>query len=387
MDKKKPLSNDSKNSKSQEENINYDTKTDNSNKTSDKISLKISNLVNTEKCKIEMEETQKLIEGLNENKFLLNKKMNYIKEEDDKITKFFKCFDISEAEKIKTKMSDKMFEKKYTEKFALKYNLRGFDYLPFLEMSENLENQTLNLLHIVIDNGNKTPKLKEYFFLNEKKIFTFNFEDKVLGKLFFILEKEKNFKNDEDIFSIFALNSEHFGIPKVLMKEKIYSIVSFRKDDFTSVQLQKYYDIQQLYSQINELREKKLKSMNSENSIGYAENFKALVEILDKKIKEIQYDRKKESKNEYQLRIIIQKLNRELDGFYTNPDEISIKTGDILQTIPKNSYILVEAKNNNKLKNIITNLNNKRILLANAHIPLDNMYFIGILNSKPLLKK
>ena len=185
MDKKKPLSNDSKNSKSQEENINYDTKTDNSNKTSDKISLKISNLVNTEKCKIEMEETQKLIEGLNENKFLLNKKMNYIKEEDDKITKFFKCFDISEAEKIKTKMSDKMFEKKYTEKFALKYNLRGFDYLPFLEMSENLENQTLNLLHIVIDNGNKTPKLKEYFFLNEKKIFTFNFEDKVLGKLFF----------------------------------------------------------------------------------------------------------------------------------------------------------------------------------------------------------
>ena len=166
-----------------------------------------------------------------------------------------------------------------------------------------------------------------------------------------------------------------------------YSLVSFRKDDFTSVQLQKYYDIQQLYSQINELREKKLKSMNSENSIGYAENFKALVEILDKKIKEIQYDRKKESKNEYQLRIIIQKLNRELDGFYTNPDEISIKTGDILQTIPKNSYILVEAKNNNKLKNIITNLNNKRILLANAHIPLDNMYFIGILNSKPLLKK
>ena len=387
MDKKKQLIYKSENSKSQKENLSNDAKTDNSNKTSDKISLKISNLVSTEKCKIEMEETQKLIEGLKENKSLLNKKLNYIKEEDDKITKFFKCFDIFEAEKIKTKMTDKMFEKKYTEKFALKYNLRRFDYLPFLEMSENLENQTLNLLHIVLDNGNKTPKLKEYCFLNEKKIFTFNFEDKVLGKLFFILEKEKNLKNGEDIFSILALNSEHFGIPKVLMKEKFYFTVSFRKEDFTSFKLQKYYDIQQLYSQINEYREKKGKSMNSENSIGYAENFKALVETLDKKINEIQYDRKEESKNEYQLRIIIQKFNRELDGFYTNPDEISIKSGDAFQTIPKNSYILVEAKNNNKLKNIITNLNNKRLLLSNAHIPLDNMYFIGILNSKPPIEE
>lgn len=64
----------------------------------------------------------------------------------------------------------KIFEKKYTDKFALLYNLKKFDYLPYLKLSDNLENQTINLIYIVFSKE-KNKGTKNIAF-DDKKIFT-----------------------------------------------------------------------------------------------------------------------------------------------------------------------------------------------------------------------
>ena len=73
---------------------------------------------------------------------------------------------------------------------------------------------------------------------------------------------------------------------------------------------------------------------------------------------------------------------RELDGFYTNPMDITIKSRAGNKIIPKNSYILVEAKNHDKLQDLVKNMHNKATLLGKIGIPEEKMFFVGIFNSK-----
>lgn len=68
-------------------------------------------------------------------------------------------------------------------------------------------------------------------------------------------------------------------------------------------------------------------------------------------IKPKKKDGKDETIKEHTLTISIYKVERELDGFYTNPLDLEIKIEKgISKKIPCNSYIIVEAKNHLKLK-------------------------------------
>ena len=360
-----------------------------SDKSSDRGSLSLSNIISVDESKDKLDKIEILVENLKERDCLLSKKINRIKEEDNTIMKFFECFNIIKSEKLNEKMGDKMFEKKYTEKFALIYNLQGFDYLPFLKISDDLETQTLEFFHISFFEGDKQNILKEYCFLSDNNIFTIDYEDKNIGKLYFIIEKEKNYATGQDIFSILALNSNNiFGVPKIFNKNGKDLVVSFWKEDFNESKLEQYYEIEDIYSKINDIKEKKRykekKPTEDKNTIENFADMDSFKKTLNDKIKEMQkLDEERKAKDEYHIRITIEIIQRELDGFYTNPSEISIKVNENAKVIPANSYILVEAKNHNKIKNIVSNLDNKKRLLKSVNIPVDKMFFIGILNTKP----
>ena len=62
--------------------------------------------------------------------------------------------------------------------------------------------------------------------------------------------------------------------------------------------------------------------------------------------------------------------------------DITIKSRAGNKIIPKNSYILVEAKNHDKLQDLVKNMHNKATLLGKIGIPEEKMFFVGIFNSK-----
>ena len=67
--------------------------------------------------------------------------------------------------------------------------------------------------------------------MKDIKIFTIQYDEK-FGNLFFIIEREKDFSNGEDIYSVLALKNDdknNFGIPKIFEKEKDKLTVSFWK--------------------------------------------------------------------------------------------------------------------------------------------------------------
>ena len=350
---------------------------------SEKGNMSISKLIDIENINREIEEIKKLTQDLKEENELIPKKIESAIDEDKKIYNFFESFDINEAEIINAKMNDKIFEKKIIEKFALLYNLKGFDYLPYLKLSDNFENQTINFIYIVLSGGDK-QKEKEYCFLDDKKIFTVNYEDKEIGKLFFIIEKEKKIENGEDMFSILAFNENKFGVPKLFSKIKDRWEVLFYQDDFKETKIKLFYDRQNILSKINDYREKKAKK--EENSLNEIitdkdTSFKGLKASLLKINQEIEKSDEKE-KHDNNIVIKLYRDQRELDGFYTNPMDITIKSRAGNKIIPKNSYILVEAKNHDKLQDLVKNMHNKATLLGKIGIPEEKMFFVGIFNSK-----
>mgnify|MGYP006916266037 CR=1 FL=1 len=130
----------------------------------------ISKLIDIWSFNKEIEDIKKLTRDLKEKNDLIPKKIEYAIDEDKKISKFFESFDVNESEIMNSKMYVKIFEKKYTDKFALLYNLKKFDYLPYLKLSDNLENQTINLIYIVFSKE-KNKGTKNIAF-DDKKIFT-----------------------------------------------------------------------------------------------------------------------------------------------------------------------------------------------------------------------
>ena len=312
-----------------------------------------------------------------------------MKEEDEALVKLFHIFDMQQVKSMEKKMNDKMFEKKYSEKFALKYNLNGFDYFPYIHLDDDLETQTIEFYYIIISDDNKK---KEYCFLKDKKIFTIQYDDDKFGNLFFIIEREKDFSNGEDFYSVLALKHDDkgsLGIPKIFQKDKEKLTVSFWEEDFTSSKIEDYYEIQNLYSKLYDYKEQKKNNNLKDNE--EKEKIKIINDALKLKNDALKNDNKTKKKNdnneaikEHTLTISIYKVERELDGFYTNPLdlEIIIEKG-VSKKIPCNSYIIVEAKNHNKIKEIKANLFEKRSILANIQIPLEKIFIVGILNSKP----
>ena len=228
--------------------------------------------------------------------------------------------------------------------------------------------------------------------MKDKKIFTIQYDDDKFGNLFFIIEREKDFSNGEDFYSVLALKHDDkssLGIPKIFQKDKEKLTVSFWEEDFTSSKIEDYYEIQDLYSQLYDYKEQKKNNNLKDNE--EKEKIKIINDTLKLKNDALKNDNKTKKKNdnneaikEHTLTISIYKVERELDGFYTNPLdlEIIIEKG-VSKKIPCNSYIIVEAKNHNKIKEIKANLFEKRSILANIQIPLEKIFIVGILNSKP----
>ena len=357
-------------------------------------SFKIEKLVEPIEKKQKIEEISNLIQNLGNENQILSKKLNIMRNENEALVKLFHSFNIQQEKRIETKMNNKMFENKYIEKFALKYNLNGFDYFPYIHLDDfdnDFEIQTIEFYYLAISDDNKK---KEYCFSKDKKIFTIQYDDDKFGNLFFIIEREKDLSNGEDIFSVLALKQDDkgsFGIPKIFEIEQEKLIVSFCEEDFSKSKLEDYYEIQDLYSKFNDYKEKKSNNNRTDSEEKeYIENLKEAIKNKNEALKKNNKTKKKDDRHEiikeHILTISIYKVEEVLDGFFTNPLEIEIiiEKG-VSKKIPSNSYIIVEAKNHNNIKEIKENLFDKKFLLESLQIPLETIFIVGILNSKPII--
>ena len=290
-------------------------------------SFKIEKLVEPIEKKQKIEEISNLIQNLGNENQILSKKLNIMRNENEALVKLFHSFNIQQEKRIETKMNNKMFENKYIEKFALKYNLNGFDYFPYIHLDDfdnDFEIQTIEFYYLAISDDNKK---KEYCFSKDKKIFTIQYDDDKFGNLFFIIEREKDFSNGEDFYSVLALKHDDkssLGIPKIFQKDKEKLTVSFWEEDFTSSKIEDYYEIQDLYSKLYDYKEQKKNNNLKDNE--EKEKIKIINDTLKLKNDALKNDNKTKKKNdnneaikEHTLTISIYKVERELDGFYTNP--------------------------------------------------------------------
>ena len=82
------------------------------------------------------------------------------------------------------------------------------------------------------------------------------------------------------------------------------------------------------------------------------------------------------------ITLTIRKLYQEFDGLYINKKEFALKNNLGFEiTIPPNSFVIVEIKNNNNYCELYMNLNRKAKIFNSIGFPLNKFFFVGILRS------
>ena len=129
---------------------------------------------------------------------------------------------------------------------------------------------------------------------------------------------------------------------------------------------------------IKELTKKKeeLEILNLEIELdGNKEDSEAKKTALKKEIEEYE-------KLSKPITLTIRKLYQEFDGLYINKKEFALKNNLGFEiTIPPNSFVIVEIKNNNNYCELYMNLNRKAKIFNSIGFPLNKFFFVGILRS------
>ena len=139
--------------------------------------------------------------------------------------------------------------------------------------------------------------------------------------------------------------------------------------------------IKEKYSKENIIKEltkknKELKILNLEIELdGNKEDSEAKKNALKKEIEEYEKLLKP-------ITLTIRKLYQEFDGLYINKKEFALKNNLGFEiTIPPNSFVIVEIKNNNNYCELYMNLNRKAKIFNSIGFPLNKFFFVGILRS------
>ena len=139
--------------------------------------------------------------------------------------------------------------------------------------------------------------------------------------------------------------------------------------------------IKEKYSKENIIKEltkknKELEILNLEIELdGNKEDSEAKKNALKKEIEEYEKLLKP-------ITLTIRKLYQEFDGLYINKKEFALKNNLGFEiTIPPNSFVIIEIKNNNNYCELYMNLNRKAKIFNSIGFPLNKFFFVGILRS------
>ena len=311
--------------------------------------------------------------------------------------------------------NDEDFEEKAVNIFQYDFNLDLLDYFPYFEVvySKVRPKKVTQVSYFQVTCFPNKENTKEYYkhlFLFNKEIFAFHFLESTM-----IYDK-----SDETNLFIITKDFDKYIKFKLDKRENYYE-VTFQYKDIIGEVLKVNNDIEKLNTEIENCQNKQGSDYKDKNEkLKILENIKTCldkkynegfikniilekeneIQLKDCKIKlneitnkdpevyeRLMKDKKQllEEKSKYEklisnIYIKIEKIEKELDGFFISREDMTLSNniGDILK-IPKNSPIIVEAKNNNDYPRILKNIEDKKKFIYSLGINLESFYFIGIL--------
>ena len=293
---------------------------------------------------------------------------------------FVKKDDYFQTSLIHADISDELFQGEEN----VKETKNKIDSLNNLEINKKIENN----IDLNKDNGNIINKIEE---IPLERNTINNNEENPKEKQINNMNNNNNSKEDKkevipkkeniDIMNINNKEENDLKIQKEKSKEN-------NRDDkiLTLKKKLKIYEIKlklikEKYSKENIIKE--LNKKNDELEIinleieldGNKEDSEAKKNALKKEIEECEKLLKT-------ITVTIRKPDQEFDGLYINKKEFVLKNNLGYEiTIPSNSFVIVEVKNNNNYFDLSMNLDRKAKILNSIGLPQDKFFFVGILRS------
>jgi hypothetical protein len=258
-------------------------------------------------------------------------------------------------------LNDEILERKVNNILIKNMNLVCYDYFPIFQVYYSKKGKDVTVLNYYKITINDASNRKEFFYLAKKNSIYISFAN------FIFLLEIKNPKNIE-----VYINSKNFQkrIKKNLIQDKNAFVAEFYSGEIEC----ENFTLESNKNKIEELKNEIVNDLKG-NEVS--------IESLKKKATEIDIL----NKNSEKITITLEMLDKELDGFFRIPNNYSLKT--VLNTIniEKDSFIILEVKNNDNLELIKKNILHKKSLLLKLGIDPNNVYFFGVLNSEPTPEK
>ena len=265
---------------------------------------------------------------------------------------------------------DNIFEEKCLELLKKNYCLREYDAFPIFNRIKSLKRAAkitqIEYVEITLNITNSDTKMYNFLKNNESEL-ALNYDNEKLNlHLFILIEKEME-KNHNKYFANFYFFNHHCLIKKELIKAD--------KNYFTFGATLLQNEVSDEYFTLT----KKLDNMNCDilNIPQENEKKKNLIKLKNEMIQKMKKISKQESKIFITLKMEFK--SQELDGFLSTTKDTVITHGNLTIGIPKNSFIIVECKNNLKVDSIIHNIKSKMKKLKLLGINIQKLYFIGVL--------
>lgn len=269
----------------------------------------------------------------------------------------------------KGNMDDQIFEQKSVNLLKKKYDLVEYSEFPIINRIVSKKNSELSQLsYFEIYSNFEGEKPYCNFFLKDIDFIPINYPE---NKSLFVLIERNIEKDKVNYLANFYLYRNDYIITKMFQKDKnnkkdknLPYTVSIGQKEMDDSYLSLMKEMDRINNDIlNGIKkqEEKQKMLKSKQEL--EKKMKCILEEGNKKYLEINFEIK----------------TQEFDGFLKANKNIWISSGNNSIPIPKNSFIIVECKNNCKIDAIIKNISLKKRKLELLGIKNEKLYFIGIL--------
>ena len=262
-------------------------------------------------------------------------------------------------------MDDEIFEEKAVELLKKKCVLCEYDEFPIFNKikSKKKGTQLSQISYIEITSTFKGEKpIYNYFLKDGDDFLPINYPQN--NSIFVLIEKLTENEKTNYMANFYFFNNDII-ISKMFQKSKQENYqVSLTKSETKENYLSLMKDIERINTEIisdGKSSEEKKDLLNSKKDL----NIKK-VSLL-----------KEETKIVLELHLEIK--TQEYDGFFKSNKDNILKSNNNKMFIPKDSFVIVECKNNRKVDGIIRNISLKKRRLELLGINCGKLFFIGIL--------
>ena len=265
---------------------------------------------------------------------------------------------------------DNIFIEKSLELLKKKYSLIEYDEFPIFNRIKSLKRGAyitqINYIEVEINLLGYCSK-KYYFLKDNDDYIPLNYNDGKNNINLFVLIEKRIEKNHPEYFANFFFLKYNSLLKKQF--EKVDKSNLKLKVKLSQNEASKDYLV--LTENINNIN---CDILNAEEN---KELNKNLIDLRDEYLKKL--GKIYNEKGQLFLEINIEFKTQELDGFLRTTKEIKFEYKYLSLSIPENSFVIVECKNNSKVDSIITNIKAKKNKLNLLGINSKKLYFIGIL--------